>query len=161
MLNTVKVYRIVLLGAAAMIVLLVLLCILIAANGRKKAEELGEAEEPEESEGSRELLKETEEKATAPKQKAPEVTRVLPARKIRRQTENTEKAVPEQKTQESKEPPAADSQPKEPQQTQTPEEKTEKDGLLPDSMERKKGKKQKPSGNTEDLGLEFFDVDDL
>lgn len=151
MLTTVKVYRIILLGAAAIILLLILLCVLIAVNGRKKRneedfdddyddededfDEDGEDDRKEKEavvpEKEKEKLKEPEKAEKAKESKAEKKTEKLKEPEAEKEPENVEA---------TKEIPANEVR-----------EKTEK----PEAKEPVTEEKQ------DDLGLEFFDIDDL
>lgn len=188
LLTTVKVYRIILLGAAAIILLLILLCVLIAINGKKKRnpdedfeDDYEEDYEDEQDEGDEEEydkednLKKKKEavkaapakteapkvevpktevpktevlkaetvktkvpKAEAPKAEAVEATKKMPTREIRKKTEKSDvEASKAEKKPEAK-------------PSQKPETKTA------EKPETKNAEK-----SDDDLGLEFFDVDDL
>ena len=163
MLDTVKVYRIILLGAAAIIVLLIVLCVLLYINGKKKSaedeedydDEIGEkkkekksAKAPEAGAPREPIQQPKAEKPQAEKNADAEVTKLMPSKELLKQTGNQEKLEKPKKPEKSEK--------LEKEKTPEKPEKSEKSEKIEKPAQVKKV--EKPD---DDLGLEFFDIDDL
>lgn len=183
MLDTLKVYRVILLGAAVIIVLLIILCVMISINAKKKAgdeeeddydmiyKSIGEEESPKEkAKGKKDKLK--EEVAEAKKEVNPvkredvEATREMPSREIRRKAEKPEQAepVPEKKVSEKASPKAEKkvSEKAAPKaEKKAPEKAASKEEKKASAKTEPKQAKKTTKSVDDDLGLEIFDIDDL
>lgn len=164
--DAIKAYQIILLGAAAIILLLIVLSVLLAVRGRRKREEEEEDDTGEEENAFR-YAKITKKEITLPIDQEEINEAAGPSRDAdneEKTAEKQEKTAPKEKTVEKQK--AAEKEKPAPKEKAAEKEKAvpkEKTAPKEKAAEKEKPapKKRKPSGETGDLGLEIFDLDDL